>query len=313
MTIGLVVFVPLCAVYVYTRLTCGICKCSKHLVGKVVIVTGGNAGIGYEAAKDFAERGARVILACRNDERGIAARDKIRRETGNEDVHFKKLDLASFASIRTFADDIIKNEKRLDILVNNAGMVMKPEKILTEDGLLVGMQANHFGPFLMTYLLLDKVKTSAPSRIINVSSSGHFRGKVEFDNLNMEKETSINPFRVYVNSKLCNILMTIELARQLQGTGVTTYSLCPGAVFTDIVYDIHWWWYQALVPLFRRVMMKSPREGAQTTIYLAVSPDVTDFCGKYFKDCAVAKTSKLAQDENLARKLWEVSEKICKV
>lgn len=312
-TIGLVLISILWVIYLYARLTCGICKCSKHLVGKVVIVTGGNAGIGYEAAKNFAERGARVILACRNDQRGIAARDKIIRETGNQDVCFKKLDLASFASVRAFAEDINKNEKQIDILVNNAGIIMGKKKELTEDGLLVGMQSNHFGPFLLTNLLLEKVKASAPSKIINVSSNGHSYEKLEFDNLNMEKAGSeVNPFVVYANSKLCNILMTVELSRQLKDTGVTVNALCPGAVFTDITYSIQAWWYKLLLPI-GKYFMKSPWEGAQTTIHVAVSPEVNNVSGKYFRDCGVVKSSKRSMDINLARKLWEVSEKICKL
>ncbi|CAH0407412.1 unnamed protein product [Chilo suppressalis] len=293
---------------IYSKLTCGINKCSKHLVGKIVLVTGGNAGIGYETAKDLADRGAKIILGCRSVVRGTAARDKIIAETGNSNVHVKQLDLASFKSIRACADDIIKNEKQLHILINNAGMV-GTSYMKTEDGLLLDMQANHFGPFLLTSLLLPLLKSSAPSRIINLSSDAHTRGKVNLDDLNMEKE-KYSSLQSYCNTKLCNVLMTSELAKRLAGTGVTTYSVHPGGVLTDILRD-HWW-----APLFKVVvapMFKSPWAGAQTTNYLAVSPEVDSLSGKYFADCREKTASLLGRDEKLAEGLWHVSEKITKL
>lgn len=219
--IALIVFnvLLLIGLKVYCKLTYGINKCSKHLVGKVVIVTGGNAGIGFETAKDLADRGAKVIIGCRDEGRGTTARDKIILATGNKDVHYKKLDLASFASVRTFADEIIKTEKQLNIFINNAG-VLEAKNVQSEDGLSLAMQINHFGPFLLTNLLLPLLKSSAPSRIINVSSMAHRFGKIDFDNLNLEKETekSFSLMKLYSNTKLCNVLMTVELARVLQGT-----------------------------------------------------------------------------------------------
>ncbi|XP_013200704.1 retinol dehydrogenase 11 [Amyelois transitella] len=295
----------------YNKLTSGLCKCSKHLVGKVVIVTGANTGIGYETAKDLADRGARVILACRNEQRGTTARDQIITETGNKEVVFKKLDLASFKSVREFANDVLKTEKRLDILINNAALYGS-ENVKTEDGLLLGMQANHFGPFLLTYLLLPLLKSSAPSRIINVSSLAHTMSKIDLDNLNMEKETektySVN--KVYALSKLCNVLMTVELARQLKGTGVTANSLHPGAVYTNLLTTVPWGKYFRFIA---KPFMKTSWEGAQTTIYLAVSPEVEDVTGYYYSDCRQKPTSELARDTELAQKLWTVSEKLVKL
>lgn len=301
-------------IYVYNKLTCGVCKCSKHLVGKVVIVTGGNNGIGYETAKDLADRGARVILACRDHVRGITARDKIVEATGNEKVQFMRLDLSSLASVRTFSEEILKNEKRLDILINNAG-IYGSSNIKTEDGLLLGMQTNHFGPFLLTCLLLPLLKSTAPSRIINLSSQAHGRATLDIDNLNMEKETekTFSKNRVYAVSKLCNVLFTLELSSRLQGTNVTVNSLHPGVVNTDIIGDIDSRVIKVIVPLVRP-FFKNQWEGAQTSIYLAVSPEVSNVSGKYFRDCRMVDVATVqARDVELARKLWDVSEKLVKL
>ncbi|XP_047984092.1 retinol dehydrogenase 13-like [Leguminivora glycinivorella] len=299
------------AFWAYTRITCGICKSSRHLVGKVVIVTGANAGIGFETAKNLAERGARVIMACRNEGRATVARDEIIAATSNLDVHYRHLDLASLKSVREFADNINNTEERVDILINNAAIYgSKLEK--TEDGLLLGMQSNHFGPFLLTCLLLPKLKSSAPSRIINVSSIAHEKGIIDFDNLNGEKEMdeTIHESKVYALSKLCNILMTVELARQLQGIGVTVNCLHPGVVVTEILNYVPVIGH--LLPILK-YFFKDTWEGAQTSVYLAVAPEVASVSGRYFKDCREVKPSKSAQDVYVARKLWEVSEKIVKL
>lgn len=314
--IALIVFnvLLLIGLKVYCKLTYGINKCSKHLVGKVVIVTGGNAGIGFETAKDLADRGAKVIIGCRDEGRGTTARDKIILATGNKDVHYKKLDLASFASVRTFADEIIKTEKQLNIFINNAG-VLEAKNVKSEDGLSLAMQINHFGPFLLTNLLLPLLKSSAPSRIINVSSMAHRFGKIDFDNLNLEKETekSFSLMKLYSNTKLCNVLMTVELARVLQGTEVTANCLHPGAVDTSIASAIEndkpWIKYLSIF----RFLSRTAWEGAQTTIYLAVSPEVSSVSGSYFADCHVQNTTEKAKDSGVAKKLWEVSEKMVKL
>ncbi|XP_072939567.1 retinol dehydrogenase 11-like [Epargyreus clarus] len=300
------VFLVSC-VWVFCKLTSGICKCSRHLVGKVAIVTGGNTGIGFETAKDLAERGARVILACRNEDRGTTAQNKIRNATGNNDVHFMKLDLASLSSVRAFVENITRTENRLDILINNAG-INGSDIVKTGDGLVEGMQINHFGPFLLTYLLLPLLKNSAPSRIINVSSEAHYRAKLDIEDLNMDKkvEKTKSKYEMYSNSKLCNILMTTELSRKLEGTEVTCNALHPGVVNTDILEQIDVPIFKYVLPLVRS-FFKTPWEGAQTSIYLAVSPDVKDVSGAYFRDCHIGSCSKEARDSELARKLWEKS------
>ncbi|XP_026758550.1 retinol dehydrogenase 12-like [Galleria mellonella] len=295
------------AVLLYFKVSLGICKCSKHLVGKVVIVTGANTGIGYEVAKDMAHRGARVILACKLEEYGKEAKDKIVAATGNLNVDYKSVDLSSLNSVRAFCDDILKTETQLDILINNAGTSTKAYKI-TKDGLLLDMQVNYFGHFLLTYLLLPLLKKSSPSRIINTSSILHKAAKLNFDNLNMVNE-EYNAQKVYNNSKLCNLLMSMELARRLSGTGVTANSLHPGAVYTKLMTN-HPVMKFDILRYIVRPFMKSSWEGAQTTIYLAVSPEVEGVTGGYFVDCKKTAPSITAQDDHIASKLWEVSERL---
>lgn len=297
-------------IWAYYKLSCGICKCSKHLVGKVVIITGGNAGIGYETAKDLADRGARVIIASRNTNRGNIAVEEIIEETGNIDVHFRKLDLASFDSVKEFAANILASEKRLDILINNAGFLEGCDEV-AEDGMLAGMKINHFGPFLLTNLLLPLIKASTPSRIINVTSTAHFFGKIDLENLNSVKaiNQSLASALVYSNTKLCNVLTTVELAKRLKGTGVTVNCLHPGLIITNILTDVKVLWIN-FASLIAYPFTKTVWEGAQTHIYLAVSPEVANVSGEYFSDCHLDKPSKIAKNVELARKLWDVSEKI---
>lgn len=291
-------------------MTCGICKSSAHLVGKVVIVTGGNSGIGYETALNLAQRGARVILACRSQQRGTTARDSIVKLTQNEDVHYRHLDFSSFESVRKFAEDINNNEKRLDILINNAG-AGGIGNFKTEDGLHVGMQVNYFGTFLLTNLLLPKLKSSAPSRIISLSSIVHKLGDVNFDDLNMEKHW--NDTTLYNNTKLFINLMTLELSERLKGSGVTVNSLHPGVAATNLFRNVPTKIARNAMGWFFNNFFKNSWDAAQTSIYLAVSPDVRDLTGKYFADCKETKPSARSLDRSLAKKLWLESEKLVKL
>uniref|UniRef100_A0A3Q1H5F4 Dehydrogenase/reductase 13 n=1 Tax=Acanthochromis polyacanthus TaxID=80966 RepID=A0A3Q1H5F4_9TELE len=195
------------------------CTSEAKLHGKTVIVTGSNTGIGKTTAIDLAKRGARVILACRSRQRGEAALEEV-----------KRLDLGSLKSVRSFAETFLKSEPRLDILINNAGIYMQGR---TEDGLGMMFGVNHIGHFLLTNLLLERLKQCGPSRVVNVSSMGHNFGKIDFDSLNTHKALGLGTsfreiFQTYCDSKLCNVLYTHELAKRLQGTKVTCYSLHPG-------------------------------------------------------------------------------------
>ncbi|XP_036385142.1 retinol dehydrogenase 12-like [Megalops cyprinoides] len=282
--------------------------CPVELKGKTAIVTGANTGIGKFVALDFARRGARVILACRSEARGSAAMREIRQRSGNEDVHLRLVDTSSLTSVREFADRILQEEKQLHILVNNAGASGLPRQI-TSDGLEVSFATNHVGPFLLTTLLLDLMKRSAPARIVNVSSVNHWRGTVDFahfrgDNLSYGMDS------VYNHTKLHNIICTNELARRLQGTGVTANSLHPGVVMTEVMrhYSFLVRFIFILVGIF---FFKSAEEGAVSTIYCAVSKEVEGITGKYFdSDCSLVLPAPLARDPALAVKDYEFCERL---
>ena len=210
----------------------GVCHSKARLDGKVAIITGANTGIGKETAVDFAQRNARVIMACRNVEKGREALDEVVKRSGSNKVVLKKLDLSSLASVRKFAEEILKEEPRLDILVNNAGVMMCPYS-KTEDGFEMQIGVNHFGHFLLTNLLLDRLKEAPKARIVNVSSVGHyFTWGIKFYDINSEK--SYSKIVAYAQSKLANILFTKALAKRLEGTNVTVNALHPGPVATDL-------------------------------------------------------------------------------
>lgn len=280
------------------------CQSSKSLEGKTVVITGANTGIGKETAVDLAARGARVIIGCRNLEKGTEALKEIQDRSGNRNVFLEKLDLASLESVRTFADKILNSEPRLDILINNAGVMACPFQ-KTQDGFEMQFGVNHLGHFLLTLLLLDRLKSSQPSRIINVSSSAHRMGtgKIKFDDIHHEK--SYSSWGAYFDSKLANVLFTRELSKHLEGTHVTANSLHPGAVTTElqrhsilsspIMYPLRWY------------MFKTAEQGAQTSIYCAVAEEMEGVSGKYLRDCHIVEESKGAQDDAAAKKLWEVS------
>ncbi|KAK3872325.1 hypothetical protein Pcinc_022543 [Petrolisthes cinctipes] len=221
-------------VRVFYRMNSARCKSLTRLDGKTVIVTGASAGIGKEAARDLARRGARIILACRNLEKAQRVAEEITTDTWNHNVVVRELDVSDLDSVRKFAKEILTTEEHLDILINNAGMAGHPKREVTHDGLELTMATNHYGHFLLTNLLLKLLKKSAPSRIIVVSSVMHkFCTKLDPEDLNFEKKY-YSFFSSYNQSKLCNVLFTLELADRLKGVGVTANCLHPGAVATDI-------------------------------------------------------------------------------
>ncbi|XP_065261695.1 retinol dehydrogenase 13-like [Emys orbicularis] len=277
------------------------------LTGKTAIVTGANCGIGKYVALDLARRNARTILACRSRERGQAAVEEIQRATGNPNVLLRIVDISNMASVRRFAKQIRQEEKRLDILVNNAGVTGLPFSI-TSEGLEQTFATNYLGPFLLTNLLLDTMKGSAPARIVNVSSFRHVGGMVNVKHLAGEERPK-NFDQCYSSTKLMNILFTNELARRLQATGVTANSLNPGIVRTEIMR--HFNWLIRLLFSIASIFFMSAEEGAASTIYCAVSEEVADITGKYFdSDCRLVLPSAAARDPGLERKLWEESERL---
>ncbi|KAI8489991.1 PREDICTED: retinol dehydrogenase 14-like [Branchiostoma belcheri] len=290
-------------------------KCSSQasLKDKTAVVTGANTGIGLEVAKDLARRGAKVILACRNETRAEAAVAQIVQETGNENVMTLKLDLASLSSVREFSQKVTEGEDRLDILVNNAGICC-PQST-TEDGIETQLQVNHLGHFLLTNLLLDLLKKSAPSRVVVVASSVHKTSKgINFEDINYEKDYVAFP--VYAQSKLANILFTRELAKRLEGTGVTAYAAHPGLVKTELwrtLPELYGWKFTVFKPMFYLGMAafaKTPVQGAQTIINCAVEEALSSESGLYYSDCAVEEPSQKAMDDVVARQLWDVSERM---
>ncbi|XP_028288472.1 retinol dehydrogenase 12 [Parambassis ranga] len=272
------------------------------LEGKTAIITGGNTGIGKETAKDLAGRGARVILACRDMTKGEQAAADIMREVTGAKVVAMQLDLADTKSICQFAENIYNTEKALHYLINNAGVAICPYA-RTVDGYEMQFGVNHLGHFFLTFLLLDLLKHSAPSRIINLSSVAHTMGKIQFDDLNGEKD--YHPVRAYAQSKLANVLFTRELAKRTEVLGVMAYSVDPGMVNTEITRHIR----RPLVDLFKTFsfLLKTPAEGAYTTIYCTVTPENQLLTGGYYKNCAAAESTRAGQDDGTALKLWAVS------
>ncbi|XP_067682888.1 retinol dehydrogenase 13-like [Haliotis asinina] len=281
----------------------------ERLAGRTVVITGANTGIGKEVARDLARRGGRVIMACRDLDKCERARAEIVVETANRNIKCQLLDLASIGSIKAFAKAVNQNEKRLDILINNAG-IMRCPKLLTEDGFEMQLGVNHLGHFLLTHLLLDKLKASAPSRIINVSSLAHSRGRINFEDLN--SATTYNPAAAYEQSKLANVLFTLELAKRLKDTGVTCNAVNPGLVKTEIGRHLSVtksYISSFLLFPFLWLMLKTPRQGAQTTLYAALDPNLAKVTGKYLSDCEEQALSEKVLDEAVVKRLWAISEK----
>ncbi|XP_061380060.1 retinol dehydrogenase 14 [Danaus plexippus] len=311
--LGLLAFFGLIAVFFairfYAKFTCGRYRESTRMDGKTVIVTGCTSGIGRETAKDLAKRGAKVIMACRNLDKAEQVKDEILQTTKDATVLVKKLDLSSFASIRSFAEDINKNEKHLDVLIHNAGYAETFKKNKSEDGIELTMATNHYGPFLLTHLLVDLLKKSAPSRVVVVASSLYRLASVNLDNPN---PLTTMPGYLYYVSKEANILFTRELARRLEGTGVTVNCLHPGLIDSGI-------WRNVPAPLswglwlINKSFFKTPAQGCQTSVMLAVDENLSKVTGKYFSDCQESSLSTSASDMGKARKLWEISEKLVKL
>jgi retinol dehydrogenase 14 len=275
---------------------------SNQLRGKTVIVTGANTGIGKETALGLARLGATVVMACRDRQRGEAAQQDIKQTTGNDQVELMICDFASQSSIRQFAEAFKQRHNRLDVLVNNAGVVLRMRST-TEDGFERTFATNHLGYFLVTNLLLDVLKKSAPARIVNVASTAHKYARLDPNAWVTGRDFSA--FGAYANSKLANILFTYELARRLEGTGVTANCLHPGGVGTNLFRGL---------PKFLQALIKlvtiNPERGARTSIYLASSPKVEGVTGKYFARRKEAKSSEASHNKEAARKLWELSEEL---
>ncbi len=279
---------------------------TTDMQGKTVLITGGNSGIGKETAVALAGAGATAVVTSRDPARGERAAADIRQRSG-ADVTVMPLDLASFASIRAFAADFLQRYGRLDVLINNAGLILD-RRTETEDGFETTFGVNHLGHFLLTGLLLDRIKASAPARIINVSSRAHrfARDGLDFDDLQSTK--GYRGLRVYGRSKLANIYFTRELARRLEGSGVTVNAVHPGGVATGFARDGDVKGLYGLLVRLAKPFLRTPEKGAETSIHLATTPELDGITGKYFADCQEAETTPIAQDDDAARRLWTASE-----
>lgn len=277
--------------------------------GKVVIVTGGTSGLGLETARNLADRGGQIYIAGRGENKGNEAAENIRQSTGNKQVKFIQLDLGSLKSVRKFSETFHEIENRLDILINNAGTASHYNK--TEDEFEVNMGVNHLGHFLLTNLLLDLLKASAPSRIIVVSSTAHRIGVIFRNNLNSEIYFP-GIFKAYGNSKLANILFTRELSRRLENSNVTVNSLDPGLSMSAIAQNL-----QSAIRYFFELIQqffgRNPEHAAQTHVMLAVDPSVNEISGKYFRDCMQQEPAYFARDEIMAKWLWDESAKLTRL
>jgi len=275
-----------------------------QLKGRVCLVTGGSSGIGKATALALANQGAEVIIVNHNLARGEAALQDIRSRSGNSKVHLMLADLSSQDEIRRLAADFESHFERLDVLVNVAGTLFFKRQ-LSEDGLEMNLALNYLGYFLLTELLLDKLAASAPARIVNVTSVAHWWGWLDFDDLQSERH--YNMFTAYGKSKLAIILFTRELARRLEGSGVTVNCIHPGIVATHIVERVI---DSPLIYRLARLIFLSPADAADQILYLVSSPEVGGVSGEYFVRKSIAASSKRAQDEDLAHRLWQASESL---
>lgn len=275
------------------------------IAGKTVIITGPTAGIGRATTLALARSGARLVLMCRS----AAKADELRREiaaiAGTLVPEVILVDMASQASIRAAAAEFLSHERPLHVLVNNAGVV-NVERRLTIDGIEETFAVNHLGYFLLTLLLLDRLRASAPARIVNVASDAHKLSRIRFDDLNAEH--GYQWMKAYAQSKLANILFTYELAERLAGSGVTVNCLHPGAVSTGLGHN-NGSWVRRVTGLLRP-FFRSPDRGATTSVYLASSPDVARVSGEYFVDAKARRAARHTFDVDSRRRLWRVSEEL---
>ena len=278
-----------------------------EMAGRVCAITGASSGLGYETALALARQGATVALLCRSVERGAAARARIAAATGNEDLHVVHCDMANLDTVHAAAGELLARFDALHVLVNNAGLMLMQRRI-TVDGLEETFQVNHLGAFLLTDLLRERLVASAPARVVTVSSFGHRGTAIDFGDL--QSERFYEGFAAYCRSKLANVMFTYELARRLEGTGVTANTLHPGFVRTGFGHG------SGLVMRVLVMLSQVPplgvsaRRGARTQVWLAGAPEVEGVSGRYFHGHRARRSSRISYDQAAQRRLWEASESL---
>lgn len=285
---------------------------SKQLMqNKTVIVTGANTGCGLELAKELAGRGARVLCACRDEEKAKEAIEEIKTASKSKKVFYRHLDLASFQSIRDFVEQIKKKEKKIDVLVNNAGVMCHP-RAKSEDGHEMHTAVNFLGPFMLTHLLLDLLKASGAGRIVNVCCIAYRIGELDLDDLGFETR-EFKEGAAFSQSKLAMMLYSLKMARYLEGTPVTVNTAHPGVVSSEAHRYMPYKRSRVVCWTFAPVMwllMKQPRDGAQTALHCAISETEEGVSGKFYKDCYMQEADEIAKDEAMAAKVWDVAVKL---
>src|SRR5262245_34750856 len=279
---------------------------SQEMTGQTCLVTGANSGIGKETALGLARMGARVVLACRNPEKGERALADIQRETGSTRLELLLADLSSLGSVRALAAQVRERCPRLDVLVNNAGAAVR-SRTLSADGIELTVAGNHVGPALLTLLLLDLLKSSAPSRIVNVSSEAQRNARLDMDDLQYARRT-YNGLAAYAQSKLLMNAFTFELARRLEGTGVTANCLHPGVVATSIWPADAPWFFKLAIAVMKPFMLNA-RRGAEVSLYAASAPDLAAVTGQYFVKSKAAPSNPLSRDPRVMADVWQWTEK----
>ena len=282
---------------------------SSPMTGRTVVVTGASSGIGKATATALAAAGARTVMTARDEKRGMRARDEVREASGSDQVDIVVFDLADLGSVRDGAKALLGACDRIHVLVNNAGLVLS-KRTETKDGFEATFATNHLGPFLLTRELTDRLKASAPARVVTVASTAHRSARKGLDFDDLQSERNYAGMRAYAKSKRANILFSNELARRLTGTGVTSNSLHPGTVATGYARDGDASGLLAFGVKIIKPFILTPEKGARTSVYLASSPEVASQTGRYFIKCRPREPSSAARDQAAAARLWSISEEL---